>query len=254
MRPETVLRPPFWGSRTIETLPLASVFERLDVKQLFRLSWGAKSTAGAEWEALERELTLRLQRMKKEALAGAWFAPKAVYGYFPARSDGNDVVIFDPVNHERVLERLVFPRQQSGDRMCVADYFAPMGFAEPDVAAIQVVTIGSGATERFEAMDGQAQYSEAYFLHGLAVQTAEATAELVFERVRQELGLEEGRGKRYSWGFAGMSDVEEHRKVFALLPAEKDLGMSLTSAGQLIPEQSTAALIVHHRDAKYFKV
>ena len=120
------------------------------------------------------------------------------------------------------------------------------------MAAIQVVTVGAKATERFDALDRQDEYSEAYYLHGLAVQTAEATAKFMFERVRQELGLADDRGRRYSWGFGALPNVEEHRKVFDLLPAEEELGMSLTSAGQLVPEQSTAALIVHHPEAHYF--
>jgi 5-methyltetrahydrofolate--homocysteine methyltransferase len=119
--------------------------------------------------------------------------------------------------------------------------------------ALQVVTVGHAATERFDAMDQQNEYSEAYFSHGLAVQTAEAATELLFERIRRELGLDDSRGLRFAWGFGALPDVEEHRKVFELLPAERELGMALTSAGQLIPEQSTATLIVHHREVRYFK-
>jgi hypothetical protein len=83
---------------------------------------------------------------------------------------------------------------------------------------------------------------------------AEAATEHVFLQMRRELGLPDDRGVRFAWGFGALPDVEEHRKVFDLLPAEKDLGMSLTSAGQLIPEQSTATLLVHHPAAHYFKV
>ncbi len=103
-------------------------------------------------------------------------------------------------------------------------------------------------------MDARNEYSEAFFLHGLAVQTAEAATEHLFLRMRGELGLPPDRGVRFAWGFGALPDVEEHRKVFELLPAEKDLGMTLTSAGQLVPEQSTATLLVHHPAAHYFKV
>ena len=85
------------------------------------------------------------------------------------------------------------------------------------------------------------------------MQTAEAATEWLFERMRTELGLAENRGVRFAWGFGALPDVEEHRKVFELLPAERDLGMSLTSAGQLVPEQSTASLLVHHPAAHYFR-
>jgi 5-methyltetrahydrofolate--homocysteine methyltransferase len=103
-------------------------------------------------------------------------------------------------------------------------------------------------------MDARNEYSEAFFLHGLAVQTAEAATEMLFLRMRGELGLPPDRGVRFAWGFGALPDVEEHRKVFELLPAERELGMSLTSAGQLVPEQSTATLLVHHPAAHYFKV
>ena len=251
-RVEDVPTPPFWGARALTALPLTEVFSLLDERQLFRLSWGAKAKLGAEWELLCQEFTARLERMKREALEEPWLAPQAVYGYFPVLSDGNELVVFDPSHHEQVLVRFAFPREPAGERRCLTDFFLPVGSSRHDVAAIQVVTVGAKATERFDALDRQDEYSEAYYLHGLAVQTAEATAKFMFERVRQELGLADDRGRRYSWGFGALPNVEEHRKVFDLLPAEEELGMSLTSAGQLVPEQSTAALIVHHPEAHYF--
>ena len=251
-RVEDVPKPPFWGARTVAALPLEEVFAHLDEKKLFRLSWGAKNKLGAEWEALRAEFGARLERMKKDALRERWLAPQAVYGYFPARSEGNDLLLFDPDDHQKMLVRFSFPRQKSQDHRCLSDFFLPVGSAQPDVAALQVVTVGSAATERFDAMDGRNEYSEAFFLHGLAAQTAEAATELLFERIHGELGLPDGRGRRYSWGFGALPDVEEHRKVFGLLHAERELGMSLTSAGQLVPEQSTAALVVHHPEAHYF--
>ena len=244
--------PPFWGARVLASVPLEEVLSRLDEKQLFRISWGAKGKLGAEWERLRPQLAERLERMKSEALEQRWLAPQAVYGYFPALSEGNDLLVFDPADRKRVLARFSFPRQGSGEHLCLSDYFRPLGSPEPDVAALQVVTVGRAATERFEAMDRHDRYSEAYFLHGLASQAAEAAAELLFERIRGELGLPAGRGKRFSWGFGALPDVEEHRKVFDLLPAATALGMSLTSAGQLVPEQSTAGLMVHHPEARYF--
>jgi 5-methyltetrahydrofolate--homocysteine methyltransferase len=107
-------------------------------------------------------------------------------------------------------------------------------------------------TERFDQLQAQGDYSEAYYLHGLAVQTAEATAEYLHRHIRRELGLAQGQGKRYSWGYPAIPDLEDHRVVFDLLPAESELGMSLTAACQLVPEQSTAAIIVHHPQARYF--
>jgi 5-methyltetrahydrofolate--homocysteine methyltransferase len=161
--------------------------------------------------------------------------------------------VFDPADRTRVLTRFAFPRQRGEDRLCLADYFLPIGSEQMDVLALQVVTVGPAATARFDAMDDKNEYSEAFFSHGLAVQTAEAATALLFSRMREELRLPQDRGVRFAWGFGALPDVEEHRKVFELLPAEKDLGMTLTSAGQLVPEQSTATLLVRHPGAHYFK-
>ncbi len=114
--------------------------------------------------------------------------------------------------------------------------------------------MGQQASQRFDRLQAAGDYSEAYYLHGLAVQTAEATAEYLHRHIRRELGLPEERGKRYSWGYPAIPDLEDHRTVFDLLPAESELGMSLTAAYQLVPEQSTAAIIVHHPQAKYYSV
>ena len=260
-RCDDVPTPPFWGPRTIASMPLEEVFAHLDERKLFRLSWGAKNKSGAEWEALHRDFSARLAEMKATALRDGWFAPQAVYGYFPAWSDGNDLLIVEAADQagdqagdlQRHRARFSFPRQNGGDHLCLADYFLPIGSARPDVAALQVVTVGGNASGRFDAMDSRAEYSEAYYFHGLAVQTAEAATLLTFARIQRELGLPVDRGTRYAWGYAALPDVEEHRHVFTLLPAEAELGLSLTSAGQMVPEHSTAALVVHHPAARYFR-
>ena len=265
---EDVPEPPFWGARTLASIPLEDVFQRLNETRLFKVSWGGGGAPGRgeaalsgkartpqgrpEWKQLRAEFAERLARMKLEAADQRWLAPAAVYGYFPVQAEGNHLVVFDPADRARVLVRFAFPRQRGTDRLCLADYFLPMGSEKVDVVALQVVTVGPAATARFDAMDEKNEYSEAYFSHGLAVQTAEAATELLFGRIRDELRLPDGRGVRFAWGFGALPDVEEHRKVFELLPAERDLGMTLTTAGQLVPEQSTATLLVHHPGAHYF--
>jgi 5-methyltetrahydrofolate--homocysteine methyltransferase len=152
------------------------------------------------------------------------------------------------------LQRFNFPRQSSGENLSLADYFAQVESGKMDVVAFQIVTVGHEATERFEQLQAADQYSEGYFLHGLAVQMAEAAADYLHNHIRRELGLEAQAGKRYSWGYPAIPDLEDHKKVFELLPAERELGITLTSAYQLVPEQSTAAVIVHHPQAKYFNI
>ncbi len=252
-------KPPFWGHKTVRNIPLDSVFPFIHKPELFRLSWGAKNARGDEWTALEAEFEARLTRMKKAALADGTLNPQAVYGYYPVKSDGDALVIFDPVSFEvseqlNEIARFTFPRQPFGDHLCLADYFAPLGGNQVDVCPLQVVTVGETATETFDTLQGDDEYSEAYFFHGLAVQTAEATATYLNRHINRELGIPVERGKRYSWGYPACPDLDDHEIMFRLLPAEANLGMTLTSAFQLVPEQSTAALLVHHPDAKYLSV
>ena len=196
--------------------------------------------------------------MQRQALNDGWLKPQAVYGYWPAQSDGDELVIYDPDTLDsggpKEINRFVFPRQPSGEHLCLADYFAPCGSERMDIVAFQVVTVGEEATQRFEKLEASGDYSQAYYTHGLAVQTAEAAAEYLHQHIRRELGLPDGQGNRYSWGYASIPELEDHRRVFDLLPAEGKLGMSLTAACQLVPEQSTAAIIIHHPDAKYFNL
>jgi 5-methyltetrahydrofolate--homocysteine methyltransferase len=117
-----------------------------------------------------------------------------------------------------------------------------------------VVSVGDEATRRFEALQGAGEYTEAFYSHGLAVEAAEAVASWMHERVRRELGIPAERGKRYSWGYGACPDLEDHAQLFKILPAAEALGMELTVAYQLIPEQSTAAIVVHHPEAKYYAV
>jgi 5-methyltetrahydrofolate--homocysteine methyltransferase len=255
---EFIPKPTAWGSHLVRQMPLEMVFQYLPKNELFRLSWGAKNAHGEEWERLSSEFEQRLRRMQREALREGWLKPQAVYGYWPVQADGNDLIVYDPetLETERPAEltRFQFPRQPAGESLSLADYFTSIDSGKIDVIALQVVTVGAEATERFDRLQDSGAYSEAYYLHGLAVQTAEATAEYLHGHIRRELGLKEGQGKRYSWGYPAIPELEDHLKVFGLLRAESELGMSLTAAYQLVPEQSTAAIIVHHPAAKYFSI
>jgi 5-methyltetrahydrofolate--homocysteine methyltransferase len=209
---------------------------------------------------VREEFRPALERLTAEAKRDGWLTPQAVYGIFPAQSQGNDLIVYDPAAYDsdggslRELARFHFPRQEGRERLCIADYFRSVESGDVDVVAFQVVTVGDEASRRFEAMQAAGEYSEAYYSHGLAVESAEAVAEWMHRRVRHELGLPPGRGKRYSWGYGACPDLEDHAALFKILPAESALGMQLTSACQLIPEQSTAAILVHHPEAKYYAV
>lgn len=249
------LPPSKLGMRVVKHMPLEIVFTHLNINELYRLSWGAKNTHGAEWDKLKAEFDARLDTMKREAMREKWLNPQGVYGLFPCQAEGDSLIIYNPENLDQELTRFSFPRQPHDDHLCLADYYASVESGQMDVVAFQVVTVGQQASDRFEKFQSANDYTEAYFTHGLGVQTAEATANYLHEHIRHEMGIAEKQGKRYSWGYPAIPELEDHFKVFKLLPAvESELGLSLSVSGQLIPEQSTAAIIVHHPQAKYYSV
>lgn len=242
----------------LRDIPLEEVFDLLDLDELYRLQWGARGS-GEQYEATVRnEFEPTLARLKADAAARKWLRPQAVYGYFPVQSVGNDIVVYDPAAYQsdggslREIARFHFPRMVGRERLCLADYFRSSESSDVDVVALQIVTVGDAASEEFDRLQSANEYSEAYYTHGLAVEAAEAVAEWMHRRIKRELGLD--TGKRYSWGYGACPDLDDHATVFKLLPAAEALGMGLTESFQLLPEQSTAAIVVHHPEAKYYAV
>ncbi len=253
----SIPKPPFWGPRVLERIGLEDIAPCMDLNTLYRLHWGGKAH-GAEFTRLvEQEFRPRLERMLREARQQRYLQPKVIYGYFPCQSSGNELLIYDPqeqTGKRSEIARFRFPRQAERERLCLADYFAPVKSGTMDVVAFQIVTMGQNASEAIDRLQQASDYAEAYYMHGLAVEMAEGLAEYTNRLVRQELGLGEQRGRRYSWGYPAIPDLAEHEKVFQLLPARDTIGVDLTTSYQLVPEQSTAAIVVHHQQATYFAV
>lgn len=256
----TIPQPPFWGPRVLDRIGIEDVAPHMDLNTLFRLHWGGKAH-GAEFTRLvEMEFRPRLKQMLLEARQQRYLQPKVVYGYFPCQSSGNELIIYDPQSLQeqpgspREMSRFRFPRQPERERLCLADYFASVQSGKMDVVALQVVTMGQTASEAVHRLQQAGDYAEAFFLHGLAVQMAEGLAEYTNQLIRQELNLKSPDGRRYSWGYPAIPDLEDHTKVFQLLPVQDAIGVSLTDAFQLVPEQSTAAIVLHHPQATYFAV
>jgi 5-methyltetrahydrofolate--homocysteine methyltransferase len=253
----SIPQPPFWGPRVLDRIGLEDVAECMDLNTLFRLHWGGKAH-GEEFQRLvEQEFRPRLERMLREARQQRYLQPRVVYGYFPCQSSGNELLIYDPLTFQRnrrELTRFRFPRQHERERLCLADYFTSVQSGKMDVVALQVVTVGESASELIHRLQQAGNYSEAYFVHGLAVEMAEGLAEYTNRLIRRELGLDENRCRRYSWGYPAIPDLEDHVKLFQTLPVSTSIGVELTEAYQLVPEQSTAAIVVHHQQAVYFSV
>jgi 5-methyltetrahydrofolate--homocysteine methyltransferase len=245
--------PPFWGVREVD-VDFDEVFPYLDRHVLFKLHWGGKGVKGEAWRDLvegtaeEEGFAPRLERMWREQ---DYLQPRARLGYFPAAADGNELVVFDPEDTERELERLVFPRQPRHDRICLADFYRPFDSGERDVVALQGVTVGPQVTELIERLESEGEFAEQLYVHGLGVQAAEGLAEWLHSRVRAELDIPLSQGRRYSWGYPACPDQSEHEKVWRLLDLER-IGMTLSGGHAVLPEQSTVAIVAHHPQAVYF--
>jgi 5-methyltetrahydrofolate--homocysteine methyltransferase len=244
-----VPEPPFWGVREIP-VDLDEVYSHLDTHVLFKLHWGGRGVKGEEWRRLvDEDFRPRLERMWQEA---DYLHPRALLGYFPCYSEGNEIVVLDPDDRETVLERLVAPRQPNGDRICLADFFRPRDSGELDVVALQAVTAGNEVTELMARLEQEGEFAEQLFTHGLGVQTAEGMAEWLHWRVRRDLDIPVTQGRRYSWGYPAIPEQSEHEKVYRLLGATERIGLRLSGGYAVEPEQSTLALIAHHPEAIYF--
>jgi 5-methyltetrahydrofolate--homocysteine methyltransferase len=247
-------KPPFWGTRVVKEIDLRKLWPCFDLRSLYRLSWGAANTKGEAFDKLVRDdFEPRLHRYQQIAIDGGLLQPRFVYGYFPAAGAGNDVIVYDPQDPSKEIARFTFIRQSGGEHLSLADYVRePENGRGADVIALQVVTMGTRASERTEQLQREGEYSESYFLHGFSVQSAEALAEYTHRLIREELGLENEQGKRYSWGYGACPDLSQHEIAFRLLDATNAIGVSLTEAFQIVPEQSTAAIVMHHPKAAYF--
>ena len=221
---------------------------------LFKLHWGGRGKKGEDWRRIvegydgDEGFAPKLERMWREQ---DYLNPRVRLGYFPCNADGNELVIFDPEDHDREIERLVFPRQPRHDRICLADFYRPLDSGERDVVALQAVTVGDQVTERINELEREGEFAEQLFTHGLGVQAAEGLAEWLHAEIRRGLEIERDQGRRYSWGYPACPDQSEHEKVERLL-GMSEIGIELSGGYALEPEQSTAAIIAHHPQAVYF--
>ena len=224
----------------LEDIELEDVWNFINKKSLFTLSWSFRGKAAS---ALSAEAEKLLIEWKKRVLDENLFSPKVVYGYFHCHNRNNKLVVDSSKGKEVIFD---FPRSTKGKNLCLTDYFG-----ENDIVAFQSVTVGKRASSTIEKWNEENKYTDAYYLHGLAVETAEALADWTNSLIRKELKIDSKRGLRYSWGYPSCPDVAQHKLVWELLdPTKSD--MTLTDAGQIVPDQSTAAIIIHHPEAEYF--
>jgi 5-methyltetrahydrofolate--homocysteine methyltransferase len=270
-------RPPFFGTRVVRGIPLAEYAALLDERATFLGQWGLRGSRGGSGpsyeELVETEGRPRLRYWLDRLAAEQILEAAVVYGYFPAYSEGNTLVVLDENGHaERA--RFTFPRQRQERRLCLADFFRPRpDDGDPaglDVIAFQLVTVGQPISEFTAKLFARNAYRDYLEVHGLSVQLTEALAEYWHRRIRSELTLPDGRaivaqdpadldgllrtdyrGCRYAFGYAACPDLEDRATLVDILGAER-IGVRLSEEYQLAPEQSTDALVVHHPEANYF--
>ena len=282
--------PPFWGSRIVADIKLEKVWEYLNEVALFRGQWQMKRGKRSQQEydkQTEEVARPKLQEMKLRAKRDKVLAPKVTYGYFPCWSEGDDLVVAKPrslaesdvvgewkapfaLHGLEEWKRFSFPRQPTGRRLCLADFYLPKEEAErrnqPDVVAFSAVTVGRAASEYTAKLFQANDYADYLFMHGLSVETAEALAEYWHKIIRRELGIESKdaadvtrlfsqgyQGARYSFGYAACPNLEDQTKLFDLIRPER-VDITLTEEFHLEPEQSTTAIVTHHPAAKYFSI
>lgn len=261
-------QPPFLGSRVVHDIPIENVFDFVNETALFKGQWQFKQgrTSAEEYQGLVAGKVRPIyEEMKARCEREGLLVPRVVYGYFPAQSSGNDLIIYDPETRtERV--RFTFPRQPAGKRLCLADYFASVESGHMDVVAFDLVTVGRRASEYSQELFKQDNYADYLYFHGLSVESAEALAEYWHKHIRQELGIADAdakdlnklfrqgyQGSRFSFGYPACPNLEDQTKLFELLdPARIDV--ELSEEFQLEPEQSTSAIVIHHPEARYFSI
>ena len=258
---------PFYGARKHTKFDLFELYKYVNPIALFRGQWQFKRPEGMSnpeftaWLAAEAEPIFR--RLGRD-LANV-LKPVVKWGWFLCAGKGNDLIVYhEDGRTERT--RFTFPRQRDGRRLCLADFFRRPHNGATDVVGFQIVTVGSGISERERALFASGDYQEYLFTHGMGVETAEALAEYWHLQMRRELGIDDEEpdemrllfsaryhGARYSFGYPACPNLEDQTKLFDLLKPE-EIGLELTDEFMLAPEQSTSAILVHHPGAKYFNV
>ncbi len=268
-RDEPVPKPPFWGSRVVERIEPRAALAYLNDNMIFGVQWQYRRNRRSA-EAYRRYINEEVRPILADLVAlcerDGILNLQAVYGFWPAQSDGDTLIVYDPKDRERQITSFEFPRMGKPPYWCLSDFFKPVSSGVYDVVAFSVVTVGRRISEVAQQWFAQDRYKDYLHLHGLGVEMAEALAEMIHKQIRVEWGIAEGdarekqelfkqryQGSRYSFGYPACPRLEDQLKLWPVLEPGR-IGVTLTEQFQLEPEQTTTALITHHRQAKYFNV
>jgi 5-methyltetrahydrofolate--homocysteine methyltransferase len=268
-RNEPVPEPPFWGSRVIEHIDPRAAAAYLNENMLFQVQWQYRKNRRSPVEFkkyINAEVRPILRELLEQCERDDILKPQAIYGFWPVQAEGDNLIVFDPENRHRQLETFEFPRMGKPPYWCLSDFFRPAAGEAHDAAAFMIVTVGRRVSDVAREWFAADRYKDYLHLHGLGVELAEALAEYIHKQIRVEWGIADSdarekqelfkqryRGSRYSFGYPACPRLEDQLKLWPLLRPER-IGVELSEEFQLDPEQSTTAIITHHRQAKYFNV
>ncbi len=277
-----VPNPPFWGRKVLKMDIKELAFEWINHKLLFSNRWGYSNkglSKEEKEEVIKNKMWPLFDKLKAKILQNSWFEPIKLYGYYPVRADRDTLLIFDPsegwtneseINREplekvrnRAIYKLSFPRQKRKPFRCLTDYFRS---DRHDIVAFTLASAGRKFSQIEAKLYEEGKYKDYHLLHGLSVDLAEAVAQILHKQIRLELNIAENEGDtlrdvklsryhgaRYSFGYGSCPDLEMNKSLFELLKPE-EFGVELSKTFQMHPEQSTSAMVVHHKNAVYFNV
>jgi len=257
--------PPDLDPHVLRRVPLAHIFPYLNLQMLLGKHLGVKGSVQrllAEGDPKTVEINEVIEELERQSATHGWLEANAVYRFFEARSSSDDLILYQ---EGREAARFHFPRQREGDRLCLADYVRDVASGEPDYVAMFAVTCGAGVRERAERWKEEGEYLRSHAIQALAIEMAEALAEMLHARLRTQWGFPDPpgtamedrlkaryRGLRVSFGYPACPNLADQRILFDLLdPAQ--IGLGLTEGFMMDPEASVSALVFHHPEAKYFK-
>ena len=217
----------------------------------------------AEREPKAVELFESMEEVKREA--AEFMKPRVVWQFFEAEAEGEAMHLFAPGATEPV-HTFRFPRQRVGDFLCLSDFVLPPQNGQRDHVALFVVSAGEGVRERSEKAKNDGYYFKSHGMQALAIESAEACAEWLHRRIREDWGFPDPpamtmaqrftsryRGKRYSFGYPACPSLDDQAGLWKLLQPE-EIGVQLTEGFMMDPEASVSALVFHHPDCMYFSV
>ncbi|WP_270171361.1 methionine synthase [Paenibacillus sp. SYP-B4298] len=264
-----VFVPPDLERHVLRHVPIGHIVPYVNMQMLLGHHLGVRGKVEqliAEGHEKTIQLKETVDSILKEANEEGTIQAHGMYRFFPAQSEGNDIIIYDPDNHAKEIKRFSFPRQQVEPYLCLADYLKSVESGVMDYVGFLVVTAGEGVREKATVLKDNGDYLRSHALQSVALEVAEGLAERVHHMMRdvwgfpdpQEMTMKQRLGARYqgirvSFGYPACPNLEDQEPLFELMRPE-DIGVQLTEGFMMEPEASVSAMVFAHPEAQYFNV